>query len=133
MDLANFDLERSKHSLVVRSLPTFAFTLPDFRWPIVVVALAAAWGTDHWQSRKQAAADSAALTEAKAEADAARSQENLLNEKLRDEKQVREALLDQSEADSQQINQLRGQISSLQADLQASRRARDTAAMSRER
>lgn len=98
-----------------------------------MVALAAAWGTDHWQSSKQAAANSAALTEAKAEADAARSQEMLLNDKLRDEKQVREALLDQSEADNQQITNLRGQISLLQADLQASRRARDTAAMSRER
>jgi len=133
MDLSNFDLERSKHSLGVWRLPTFAFTIRDCLWPMVVVALAAAWGIDHWQARKQATVDSAALTEAKADADAAHRQEMLLNDKLRDERQVREALLDQSEADNQQITKLREQISSLQADLQASRRARDTAVMSRER
>ena len=133
MDLPNFDLERSKHTPVVWSVPTFAFKLRDCLWPIVVVALAAAWGIDHWQASKRATADSAALTEAKAEADAAQRQEMVLNDKLRDEKQVREALLDQSEADNQQITKLRGQISSLQADLQASRRTRDTAVMSRER
>jgi hypothetical protein len=127
------DFERSKHRCVVWSLPTIAFTIRDCLWLIVVVALAAALGIDRWQTRKQAKADSSALAQARAEAYDARKQEMLLNEQLRGEKEVREALVDQHEAGFQQITKLRGRISSLQADLQASRNVSYTAVMGRER
>jgi hypothetical protein len=131
--LPTFDLERSKHRRVVWSLPTIAFTIRDCLWLIVVVALAAALGIDRWQTRKQSKADSSALAEPRVEADDARSQEMLLNKQLRGEREVREALVDQHEADLQQITKLRGQISSLQADLQASHSAPYAAVTCRER
>jgi hypothetical protein len=137
MCLPIFDLERSKHRLVVWSLPTIAVTIRDCLWPIVVVALVAGWGIDRWQARKQSQAEASALAEARVEvrveADNALRRELRLNELLRDEREVREALVEQHEADMQQITKLGGQISLLQADLPASRSAPYTAVMGPER
>lgn len=137
MGLPVLDLERSKHRLVAWTLPTITFTIRDCLWPIVVVALATGWGIDRWQAGKQAQAKSAALTEMKAdardEADKALKRELKLNEQLRDEGEVREALMEQHEADLLQLTKLRGQIASLQAELKAGRSAPQTAVMRRER
>ena len=105
------------------SLPAFSFTAQDCVWLVVVVGLAAAWGADRWRTGKQHDAVSSALIDARAAAEHARQQELLASDQLRSMREELAALAAQLEADDATIAKLRGEISTLQADLRSSRSA----------
>jgi len=117
------DWERLNDRPVAWSLPAFGLMTRDCLWVIAVAGVAAAWGVDRWQTGKRDDTVFSALTESRAVAGQAQRQEILLSEQLRSVRESLAVLSARRLDDEATIAELRGEISTLQADLQASRRA----------